>query len=767
MRNYANLDDHDFEMLVADLFAAELEVRFERFARGPDAGIDLRSPYSDSGQHIVQCKHYLRSTVAQLIEAAAKERSRLEAAPADLRLRSDDTYWFVTSLGLTPGVKQKIVARLAPFLAGPEHILGVDELDGLLDVHPDVERRQIKLWLQSWGQLDASLNAGRHQRSGALLREIGRRIGRYVPPSIYPEASRRLSERHVLVIAGAPGIGKTTLAHMLIAESVAAEFDVVEVVTDIDEAWPALRPGKKQLFYYDDFLGRTGLQARLSKNEDSLLVRFMRLASEEEDVRLVLTTREHILQDAKLLHEKLAHAGLDDRRILLALSDYSPVERARILTGHMHAAALSYAAVESLFDYDWSQRWPAYWDIVLHPNFTPRQVEWICGLGPYKLPDKAMENFAQFALHALDDPTEIWTYAFEAEFDEHQRILTLVLAAMPRRVSVADLEQAWSAAVEAYGGSTRNRSFERCMAILEGTVFGVDLEGGERFARLLSPGIEDFAKGWLIRSSADSRAVLGSAVFFEQVTWLWEALRRWGGPPDEALVPLFVDAVERTLGTGSSLWHVKERDDGRAEASRVTEFAGGRLVALEQMRRGRVHDYEMFSEVWRNAVNLVVLEWRRGAGGRDDALEAARALHRADELDGEVLTILKQRLLGDLTGAEQFLAAADLRDLDEALLPDVELADLQARLRTTVDDGSGWSDLDEAECEDRILHDRSVTAALYPGLQLPRANRRDDGVFDRERRRNDLEQSGQAAIVEGVFERFRETSRLKDLTRDE
>jgi hypothetical protein len=767
MRNYANLDDHDFEMLVADLLGAELEVRFERFARGPDAGIDLRSPYSDSGRHIVQCKHYLRSTVAQLVEAAAKERSRLEAAPPDLRLRSDDTYWFVTSLGLTPAAKQKIVAGLDPFLAGPEHIVGVDELEGLLDVHPDVERRQVKLWLQSWGQLDASLNAGRHQRSGALLREIGRRIGRYVPPSIYPEASRRLAEKHVLVIAGAPGIGKTTLAHMLIAESVAAKFDIVEVVTDIDEAWSALRPGQKQLFYYDDFLGRTALQARLGKNEDSLLVRLMRLAAEEEDVRFVLTTREHILQDAKLLHEKLAHGGLDDRRILLALSDYSPLERARIVTGHMHTAALPNAAVESLFDYDRSWRWPLYWEIVLHPNFTPRQVEWICGLGPYKLPDEAMEDFAQFALHALGDPAEIWTYAFETEFDEHQRILTLVLAAMPRRVSVADLERAWSAAVEVYGGSTRNRSFERCMAILEGTVFGVDLEGGERFARLLSPGIEDFAKGWLIRSSADSRAVLESAVFFEQVSWFWEALGRWSGPPDEALIPLFVEAVERTLGTGSSLWRVEERDDGKAGASRVTELAGVRLVALEQMRRGRAGDYELFSGVWCDAVDLAVREWRRGAGGRDDALEAARVLDGAGELDGEVLTVLKQRLLGDLTSAEQFLAAADLRDLDEALLPDDELADLQARLRTTVDRGSGWPDLDEAECEDRILHGRSATAALYPGLQFPRSNHGDNAVLDRERRLYDLKQSGQAAAVEGVFERFRETSRLGGLTRDD
>jgi hypothetical protein len=42
MRVYDNLSDHDFEQLIADLFSAEFERRFELFARGADKGTDLR-----------------------------------------------------------------------------------------------------------------------------------------------------------------------------------------------------------------------------------------------------------------------------------------------------------------------------------------------------------------------------------------------------------------------------------------------------------------------------------------------------------------------------------------------------------------------------------------------------------------------------------------------------------------------------------------------------------------------------------------------------
>jgi hypothetical protein len=70
VRSFASLTDHDFELLVADLFDAEEDARYEVFARGADLGVDLRREGEEGEWHVVQCKHYLHSTLATLLVSA-------------------------------------------------------------------------------------------------------------------------------------------------------------------------------------------------------------------------------------------------------------------------------------------------------------------------------------------------------------------------------------------------------------------------------------------------------------------------------------------------------------------------------------------------------------------------------------------------------------------------------------------------------------------------------------------------------------------------
>jgi Restriction endonuclease len=90
-------------MLIADLFGADEGVQYEVFARGPDLGVDLRYEDGEGGWHVVQCKHYLRSTVANLRTAArdeVKKLARLDPQPV--------SYRFVTSRGLTTATKRDL-----------------------------------------------------------------------------------------------------------------------------------------------------------------------------------------------------------------------------------------------------------------------------------------------------------------------------------------------------------------------------------------------------------------------------------------------------------------------------------------------------------------------------------------------------------------------------------------------------------------------------------------------------------------------------------
>ncbi len=48
---------------------------------------------------------------------------------------------------------------------------------------------------------------------------------------------------------------------------------------DLEEAWELVDDGVKQVFLYDDFLGRTAPAERFAKNKDRRLIDFMRRAA--------------------------------------------------------------------------------------------------------------------------------------------------------------------------------------------------------------------------------------------------------------------------------------------------------------------------------------------------------------------------------------------------------------------------------------------------------------------------------------------------------
>ena len=62
--------------------------------------------------------------------------------------------------------------------------------------------------------------------------------------------------------------------------------------------------GKKQIFYFDDFLGSNFLSIFQSK-EDSHIINFMRRVARDKNKRFILTTRTNILSQGKKLSEKL------------------------------------------------------------------------------------------------------------------------------------------------------------------------------------------------------------------------------------------------------------------------------------------------------------------------------------------------------------------------------------------------------------------------------------------------------------------------------
>jgi hypothetical protein len=305
VRDFSVLSDIEFEELAADLLAAHLKLPVERFGAGRDGGIDLRwDSRTSSRKSIGQCKHYQRSTFSQLLAAAKAEVSHLEEV-------NPDGYRFITSFDLTVGQKTKFYEIFGRWMESPSDVIGARDLDGLLTPHENVERRHPKLWLSTGSQLFWTTHSDLANRASALRERIEASLPLYVLNRGYREALDILDTYRVCLIAGVPGIGKTMLAQILLADAMAQGYEPVEVSGDISEGWTALRADDPQVFLYDDFLGQLSFAERLGKNEDARLSSFISKISSTKSKRLIMTTREYILHDAQRTYQRLSE--LDKR----------------------------------------------------------------------------------------------------------------------------------------------------------------------------------------------------------------------------------------------------------------------------------------------------------------------------------------------------------------------------------------------------------------------------------------------------------------------
>jgi hypothetical protein len=146
------LSSRDFEELTRDLLQAEWGVALEAFKTGRDGGIDLRRISAEKGTTIVQCKHFAVSGYSKLL-------SHLRGSEVEkVRSLRPKRYVLVTSVELSPANKDAIQELFRPFILSPSDVIGANDIDGLLQRHPDVARSNFKLWLTSTEILERVLH---------------------------------------------------------------------------------------------------------------------------------------------------------------------------------------------------------------------------------------------------------------------------------------------------------------------------------------------------------------------------------------------------------------------------------------------------------------------------------------------------------------------------------------------------------------------------------------------------------------------------------
>lgn len=479
--DFRNLSPTEFEDLTRDLLQKQLDIFIESFTTGKDGGIDLRYSSNSKNELIIQCKRY--KDYISLSSNLKKEVDNL------VKLKPK-RYIITTSVGLTPAQKDLIKELFEPYILNTSDIFGRDDLNNLLSIYPEIEKQHFKLWLSSVNILEKILNSRIENQSNFELEKIQETINVYVNNDSFYEASQIISKKKYVIISGIPGIGKTTLARILVFHYLAKGFEEFVYLSDsIDDGYTYYKEGKKQIFLFDDFLGTNFLENNLNNNEEKKIVRFIEKVSKSKNKIIILATREYILAQAKQKYDVFNNPSLEFAKCIIDLSQYTKIVRAKILYNHLYFSNIPSDYISNLIENK------SYKDIIEHRNYNPRIIETITNDDVWG--SIAPSDFSSKFMDFVKNPESIWKHVFENQISFLSQIILVNLMSAGTPILLNDLRiivQDFSKVNSSKYGITYNElQFKKSIKELENTFLSIDKDKSDRFKiEYQNPSVQDF-----------------------------------------------------------------------------------------------------------------------------------------------------------------------------------------------------------------------------------------------------------------------------------
>ncbi|GGN54195.1 hypothetical protein GCM10011349_29630 [Novosphingobium indicum] len=378
-------------------------------------------------------------------------------------------------------------------------------------------------------------------------------------------------------LSGLPGVGKTTLADLILYEHLARGFEPVVMRENFAEGKKLFRKDRPQIFYFDDFMGVTFLGdqgAAGQQREYRAIVEFIEMIGTTKDKRLVLTTRDHMLQQAWGASEQLRDSGLIDHKLVIRMGDYSLHQRAEILYNHLFFSDLPSTYRDELLKDEF------YFKIVKHDKFNPRLIEWLSTLR--RLQGVAVKDYRAFVTTLLANPAEIWRHAYEQQISDAGRSLLLTLSSFGGRTGEALLREGFDTLhahrAQKYGLQRRPDDYTSARKELNGAFVRPMLGDVIEF---INPSVQDWLNSVVREAPENAVDLILCACRFTQLSQVWGFARSdQGGASRDMLARQIGVLAPRIAELAAAPRAVQQRDGSTAYLAPTYEQRLAKLIEI-------------------------------------------------------------------------------------------------------------------------------------------------------------------------------------------